>query len=98
MRTLPELVRDELEDQIKTVYTHVQFPSCVYAEITRVEKTREDTYLCNLKILDKTLTVDNRFPEVPFVSTSIPFEKNDIAVVVLLYGDCVPYIIGRYNG
>ena len=48
-----------------------------------------------LKILDKNKQPDIRFPEVPKVKTDIPVLKNEIVAIVLMYGECKPYIIGR---
>ena len=44
---------------------------------------------------EELLPVDSRFPEVPKVKTDIPVLKNEIVAIVLMYGDCNPYIIGR---
>lgn len=46
-------------------------------------------------MLDKNKQPDSRFPEVPGVKTDIIILKNDIVAVVLMYGECSPYIIGR---
>lgn len=48
-----------------------------------------------LKILDKTLNVDNDFPEIPNVRSSIQVQKDDIVVVLLLYGGSDVFILGR---
>ena len=48
-----------------------------------------------IKILDKNKQPDIRFPEVPKVKTDIPVRKNEIVAIVLMYGECKPYIIGR---
>ena len=53
------------------------------------------TKRATLKILDKNKQPDSRFPEVPGVKTDIIILKNDIVAVVLMYGECSPYIIGR---
>ena len=34
-------------------------------------------------------------PEVPKVATDIPVLKDETVAVVLMYGECKPYIIGR---
>ncbi len=52
-------------------------------------------YQQTLKILDKNKQPDIRFPEVPKVKTDIPVLKNEIVAIVLMYGECKPYIIGR---
>lgn len=54
-----------------------------------------ELYEATLKILDKNKQPDIRFPEVPKVKTDIPVLKNEIVAIVLMYGECKPYIIGR---
>ena len=54
-----------------------------------------DLLSATLKILDKNKQPDIRFPEVPKVKTDIPVLKNEIVAIVLMYGECKPYIIGR---
>ena len=77
---MKNFVKQELDDQIKTNYPHMRYPPCIYARV---------------KILDKNKQTDTRFPEVPMVSTKVPVESGDIVVVILLYGECDPYIVGR---
>lgn len=93
---LKVFVKQEIDSSIKETYPHVQYPSGILAKVINV-KENAGRFVCTLKILDKNKNVDNRFPEVPFVNTDIAFQKNDIAVVLLLYGECNPYIIGRYE-
>lgn len=54
-----------------------------------------EKYMYTLKILDKTLNVDNDFPEIPNVRSSIQVQKDDIVVVLLLYGGSDVFILGR---
>lgn len=91
---MKSFVEQELGNQIKTNYPHLQYPSCLYARVVAV-KEAEKLYEATLKILDKNREADVRFPEVPKVKTDIQMQKDDIVVVVLLYGECRPYIIGR---
>lgn len=92
---MKNFVEQELENQIRQNYPHMQYPPCLYAKVVAVkEKTKQ--YEATLKILDKNRQPDSRFPEVPKVITEIPVLKGDIVVVVLLYGECSPYILGRY--
>jgi hypothetical protein len=84
-----------LKEEIKNTYPHLQYPTALLAEISRVDK-EDEKYYCTLRILDKTKSRDTNFPEIPYVLSNIPFKKGDIAVVILLYGECIPYIIGRY--
>lgn len=77
----------------KTNYPHMRYPPCIYARVVKASK-KEDVYTVTLKILDKNKQTDTRFPEVPMVSTKVPVESGDIVVVMLLYGECDPYIVG----
>lgn len=88
-------VGQELDDQIKKNYPHMQHPSCLYAKVVAVKKKGEKLYEATLRILDKNKQPDSRFPEIPKVATDIPVLKNETVAVVLLYGECKPYIIGR---
>lgn len=87
-------VGQELGNQIKENYPHLQYPPCLYAKVVAVKETEG---LCDvtLKILDKNRQPDSRFPEIPKVRTDIQMQKDDLVVAVLLYGECRPYIIGR---
>lgn len=87
-------VRQELAEQIRTNYPHMRYPPCIYAKVVSVKKSGV-TYTATLKMLDKNKKPDYRFPEVPMVSTQIPIVKDDTVIVVLLYGECDPFIIGR---
>ena len=60
-----------------------------------VKRKGEELYEATLKILDKNRQPDSRFPEVPKVATDIPVLKDETVAVVLMYGECKPYIIGR---
>ena len=93
---LETFVKKEMAKQIKEKYPHVQHPSGMCA---RVIKTQESGKLFKytLKILDKTMNDDNDFPEIPNVKSSIELQKDDIAVVILLYGGSGFFILGRYD-
>ena len=66
----------------------------MYAKVVQV-KTDNEKYVYTLKILDKTLNVDNDFPEIPNVKSSIRAQKEDIVVVLLLYGGSDVFVLGR---
>ena len=66
----------------------------MYARIVQAKQDGEK-YMYTLKILDKTLNVDNDFPEIPNVRSSIQIQKDDIVVVLLLYGGSDVFILGR---
>ncbi len=91
---MQKFVEQELENQIKQNYPHMQYPPGLYARVVSVKKKGE-LYEATLKILDKNKQPDIRFPEVPKVKTDIPVRKNEIVAIVLMYGECKPYIIGR---
>ena len=87
-------VEQELQNQIKKNYPHMQYPPGLYAKVVAVKQDGE-LYEATLKILDKNRQPDSSFPEVPKVKTDIPVLKNEIVALVLMYGECKPYIIGR---
>lgn len=87
-------VGQELSSQIKEKYPHMQYPPGLYARVVAV-KPKGELYEATIKILDKNRTPDSRFPEVPKVMTDIPVLKDETVAVVLMYGECRPYIIGR---
>ncbi len=90
---MKQFVAQELEQQIKENYPHLQYPPFMYAEAVQVqgELTKEVT----LKILDKNRQPDSRFPEVPKVKTDIYIQKGDVVVIALLYGELDPFILRR---
>ena len=91
---LETFVRKGIENEIKTNYPHIQHPAGMYAKIVQV-KTDNEKYVYTLKILDKTLNVDNDFPEIPNVKSSIRAQKEDIVAVLLLYGGSDVFVLGR---
>lgn len=93
---LETFVRKGIENEIKTNYPHIQHPAGMYAKIVQV-KTDNEKYVYTLKILDKTLNVDNDFPEIPNVKSSIRAQKEDIVAVLLLYGGSDVFVLGGVN-
>lgn len=93
---LQAFVRQEMDKQIQEKYPHIQYPSGMYANITQVRKTN-DKYICTLKLLDRTMNVDNGFPEIPDVKTDLEVKQGDIVVILLLYGGDAVFILGRYG-
>ncbi len=91
---MQEFVKQELDAQIKENYPHMRYPPCMYAKVVDVRES-SGTYTCTLKMLDKNRQADTRFPEIPMVSTRTALKKGDDVVVLLLYGECAPYILGR---
>ena len=91
---MKQFVAQELSQQIKDNYPHMQYPPLLCAKVVNVRQ-KEGQYEATLKILDKNRNVDSRFPEVPKVVTDIPILKGEMVAIVLMYGECMPYIIGR---
>ena len=87
-------VQQELEEQISKNYPHMRYPPCICAKVVSVQET-SGTYMATLKIIDKKRQKDTRFPEIPRVSTQIPISKGDVVVILLLYWELDPYIVGR---
>lgn len=93
---MESFVKETIDTQIKEQYPHLQHPSGMYAKVVRAEQSG-DVYKYTLKILDKNLNNNNDFPEIPNVKSVIELQKDDIAVVILLYGGSGFYILGRYE-
>lgn len=93
---MESFVKKTMESNIKEKYPHLQFPSGMYAKVVRVQKSG-DIFNYTIKILDKNLNDNNDFPEIPNVKSELELYKNDIAVVILLYGGNHFYILGRRN-
>lgn len=93
---MESFVKETIDTQIKEQYPHLQHPSGMYAKVVRAEQSG-DVYKYTLKILDKNLNNNNDFPEIPNVKSVIELKKDDIAVVILLYGGSGFYILGRYE-
>lgn len=93
---LETFVRKEMEKHIKEEYPHVQQPSGMCARVVRTQQSG-DQFKYTLKILDKTMNDNNDFPEIPNVNSSIELQKDDVVVVILLYGGSGFFILGRYD-
>ena len=95
---IEDMVSNIIEKKISTKYPHIQLPSIVMAKITAVITVIENTlFLYNLKILDKNGEVDERFPEIPEVKSTIKTTYGKTVVIGLLYGELNPYIIGEVS-
>lgn len=92
---MKQFVKQELSQQIKNNYPHMQYPSFLYAKVVNVVHQKEGQFEATLKILDKNKQIDSHFPEVPGVITDIVVTKGEVVVIALLYGEMNPYIIGR---
>ena len=76
-------VEQELQNQIKENYPHMQYPPGLYAKVVSVRQNGE-LYEATIKILDKNKQPDIRFPEVPKVKTDIPVQKSRKACLIPL--------------
>lgn len=87
---LKEFIELEVKRLIIEKYAYLRRPSAVYAQVTQIQKGS-----VNLRILDKNKAVDETYPEIPLVKTSLALSKGDVVAVLLMYGECIPYIVGR---
>lgn len=93
---LKEMIENTLDELIDGKYPHLKNPQAVQASICQVEGIHEGRWKATLKILDKSGEVDLDYPEIPGVLTDMELQVGDIVTVVLLYGECIPYIVGRW--
>lgn len=91
---LKEFVKNTMNDEIKAEYPHIRHPAWMYARVTEYRK-EADVAVVTLQILDRDKQRDENYPPMPFVRTDLQVALNDIVVVGLLYGECLPYIVGR---
>lgn len=91
---LKTFIRQELAWSIREEYPHLRYPAAVYAKIVSV-RNKEDHYSYIIRILDKNRKENRNFPEIPKVLSETVYKAGDIVAVVFLYGDIMPYIIGR---
>lgn len=91
---MEKFVTETLKQELKSKYPHIQHPPCVCAKVVRVTD-KDGIYDCTLNILDKNMDRDTQFPEIPGVYTELSVKKGDKVVVLMLYGECNPYIVGR---
>lgn len=91
---LEQMIQNVIEKLIKTRYQHIKSPAAIYAKVTKVQEN-SDYYIYNLKILDENKLINENFPEIPKVNSTIKLENGDIAAVLLLYGQLSIYIVGK---
>jgi hypothetical protein len=89
-----EMVKSVLLKTLTTDFPFLQLPDFMKARVTRATEIGE-WYEYNLKILDKTGVIDERFPEIPGVLSKVYVEAGKTVAVGLLYGELNPYIIGE---
>lgn len=90
---MKQFVGQELQQQIKENFPHLQQPSFMYAKVVQIQG--DPSGEVTLKILDKNKQPDSRFPEVPKVKTGMDVKKGDVVAIALPYGELDPYILGR---
>ncbi len=91
---LKTFVDQELNQRIQKEYPHLKYPAAVYAKITNVKK-EVAYYSYIIRILDKNKKENSKFPEIPKVKSESLYESGDVVVAIFLYGDVMPYIVGR---
>ncbi|MEF2965675.1 hypothetical protein V3851_07520 [Paenibacillus sp. M1] len=88
--SIVEMTNAAIDKRMKTEYPHLLYPAAMRAKITRAAAGQY-----NLKILDDTGAVDDRFPEIPNVKSDQAFEAGDTVAILLMYGQLDPYIVGK---
>lgn len=87
---LREFIELEIKRLVMEKYVYLRRPSAVYARVTQIQNGS-----VSLRILDKNKSVDEEYPEIPLVKTDLKLEKGDTVAVLMMYGECIPYIVGR---
>ena len=94
MADIIQFVKKQINDVIKISYPHLRLPAAVRAVVTQAETDGSGgTY--RLRLLDRNGEIDGTVPEIPEVRSSHTLQAGDIICVVLLYGQLLPYIVGR---
>ncbi len=90
---LKGFVATEVKRRLQSDLPHLRHPVAVYAKVTGINQGS-----VNLRILDKNKRVDKSYPEMPYVRTDLDLKYGDVVAAALLYGECIPYILGRVMG
>ena len=87
----------EIDEQIQTKYPHLRHPAGVCARIIKADDNnkQQGTYEYTIRILEENLHDDAQYPEIPGVVSALALKKNEVVVVLLLYGGTDVYILGR---
>lgn len=87
----------EIDEQIREKYPHLRNPVGVCARIvgTGVHSKQPDSYEYTIRILDEGMNVDVQYPEIPGVVSALSLEKDEVVVILFLYGGTDVYILGR---
>ena len=87
----------EIDGQIREKYPHLRHPAGVCARIVKAgaDSGQPGVYEYTIRILDENMNVDTQYPEIPGVVSALLLGKDEVVVVLLLYGGTDVYIIGR---
>ncbi|MCY9762121.1 hypothetical protein [Paenibacillus alvei] len=91
---LEQMINTLIDKRIQEQYPHTQLSAGMLAEVTKAQ-LGSDIHEYNLKCLDESRNVDERFPEIPGVKSDLKFEVGDIVAVLLMYGQLDVHIIGK---
>lgn len=95
MDMLKNAVVKIVQDLLIKQYPHTQQPPSMYAMVTEVNSKKNYKEVA-IRILDSDLSRDKNYPEIPGIRTELDIKEKDIVVVLMLYGQCLPHIVGRY--
>ena len=86
----------EIDGQIQQKYPHLRHPAGVCARIVAIASaSRAGNYEYTIRILDEGMNVDTQYPEIPGVVSALTLKKDEVVVVLFLYGGTDVYILGR---
>ncbi len=87
----------EITEQIQKKYPHLRHPAGVCARIVKAgaDSRQLGIYEYTIRILDENMNADTQYPEIPGVVSALSLEKDEVVVVLLLYGGTDVYIVGR---
>lgn len=96
-----DMVKTAVEKIVKELmvksYPHTQQPPGMYAMVMEVHEKGQYKETV-IRMLDKTMARDENYPDIPGVRTDLDVKEKDIVAVLMLYGQSIPYIVGRYAG
>ena len=87
----------EIDGQIREKYPHLRHPAGVCARIVAIgaNSKQPGSYEYTIRILDEGMNVDAQYPEIPGVVSALTLKKDEVVVVLFLYGGTAVYILGR---
>ena len=87
-------VKNVMDETINNEYPHIRHPALVYAKVKETIQKDGISY-GTIQVLQEDKTEDDTFPPFPYVRSELGIKTGDIVVIGLLYGGCIPYILGR---